>query len=152
MPFNIDPETLFRVEQSGQPVVVYECKLQGAPCGTTVEGTTTAISAHIRQHGITGQDSANKRRCSWGGCSKMLKKGNMARHILAHLGVKVCCSACGVVKSRRYILRAHIRSSELCQLASAEIVHGPEGHLIVPANWTAAMNVNDSSMCSLSMM
>ncbi|KAG2338841.1 hypothetical protein BDR05DRAFT_968837 [Suillus weaverae] len=134
---NVDHETLFRVEQSGQPVVVYECKLQGALCGMSVEGTTSAISSHIRGHGITGPDSASK-RCSWGGCSKMLKKGSMARHILAHLGVKVRCSVCGVVKCRHYVLRAHIRSSESCQLASAEIVHGPEGHLLVPTSWAAA--------------
>lgn len=137
MPVDVDPETLFRVEQSGQPDVVYECKLQGALCGMSVEGTTRAISAHIRLHDITGPASASK-RCSWGGCSKVLKKGSMARHILTHLGVKVCCSVCGVVKCRHYVLRAHIRSSELCQLASAEIVHGPEGHLLVPTSWAAA--------------
>ncbi|KAG1727131.1 hypothetical protein EDB19DRAFT_1833202 [Suillus lakei] len=137
---DVDPETLFRVEQSGQPVVVYECQLQGALCGMSMEGTPGAISAHIRRHGLNGPDGANK-RCTWGGCSKMLKKESMARHILAHLGVKVCCSVCGVVKCRHYVLRAHIRSSELCQSAFAEIVHGPEGRLLVPTSWAAPYQV-----------
>lgn len=137
---DVDPETLFRVEQSGQPAVVYECKLQGALCGMSVEGTTSAISAHIRWHGITGPDNASQ-RCSWGGCSKMLKKGSLARHIISHLEVKARCSVCGVVKCRDYVLREHMRSSELCQLASAEIVHGPEGRLLVPTSWAVPHQV-----------
>lgn len=137
---DVDPETMFRVERSGQPVVVYECKLQGALCGMSVEGTTRAISAHIREHGITGPDNASQ-HCSWDGCFKILKKGSLPRHILSHLGVKVRCSVCGVVKCRHYDLRAHIRSSELCQSASAEIVHGPEGHLLVPTSWAVVQQV-----------
>jgi hypothetical protein len=48
---------------------------------------------------------------------------------------------CKVVKCRHYVLRAHFRSSELCQLASAEIVHGPEGRLLVPTSWTVVHQV-----------
>ncbi|KAG0701320.1 hypothetical protein DFH29DRAFT_1000288 [Suillus ampliporus] len=83
---HVDPETIFRVDQSGQPVVLYECQLQ-VPCGLHVEGTTSAVSAHLRRHGIFGPDNTGT-MCTWGSCSKTLKKGSMPRHILAHLGVK----------------------------------------------------------------
>ncbi|KAG1861706.1 hypothetical protein F4604DRAFT_1787925, partial [Suillus subluteus] len=102
MPFdtlNVDPETAFRVEQGGQPLVVYECKLEGVPCGMFVEGTTNAVSAHLRRHGINSPDSA-RISCPWGGCSKTLKRGGLTRHILTHLGVKVRCSICEVVRCR----------------------------------------------------
>ncbi|KAG2071861.1 hypothetical protein BDR04DRAFT_1230802 [Suillus decipiens] len=134
---NVDPETFCRVEQSGRPFVVYECKLEGIPCGMFVEGTTSAVSAHLRRHGITGPDSANT-SCPWSGCSKILRRGGMARHILTHLGVKVRCSVCRVVKCRLDLLRAHIRSSESCGSAHIDTVHGPEGRLLVPTGWTTA--------------
>ncbi|KAG1797232.1 uncharacterized protein BJ212DRAFT_391151 [Suillus subaureus] len=137
---NVDPEAFFRVERSGQPLVVYECKLEGVPCGMFVEGTTSAVSAHLRGHGITGPDSAST-NCLWAGCSKALKRGGMTRHILTHLGVKVRCSVCGVVKCRLDILRAHIRSSELCRLACVDTVHGPEGRFLVPTGWTTTHQV-----------
>ncbi|KAG2150926.1 hypothetical protein DEU56DRAFT_908560 [Suillus clintonianus] len=91
MPLDIipaDPKIISRMYQSGQPIVLYECQLQGNSCGLHVEGTTSAMSAHLRTfHSITGQDSTSA-ICTWGGCSKTLKKGSMARHLLTHLGVK----------------------------------------------------------------
>jgi hypothetical protein len=137
---NVDPETISRMEQSGRPIVVYECKLQGVPCGMFVEGTTSAVSAHLRGHGMTGPDSA-RISCPWAGCSKILKRGGMTKHILTHLGAKVRCSVCGVVKCRLYLLRAHIRSSESCHLARVDIVHGPEGRLLVPTGWITTHQV-----------
>ncbi|KAG1863761.1 hypothetical protein F4604DRAFT_1683618 [Suillus subluteus] len=137
IPVTVDPETLFRMEQAGQPLVVYECGLQGTPCGMCLEGTTSAVSAHLRRHGVTGPDSAVT-ICTWGGCYKTLKKGSMTRHILAHLGVKACCSICGVVKCRYDLLRAHINSSETCHFAIADNVPGPEGYVVVPTSWAAA--------------
>ncbi|KAG1878327.1 hypothetical protein F4604DRAFT_1756610 [Suillus subluteus] len=119
------------MNQSNQPVVLYKCQLQGIPCGLHVEGTTCAVTAHLRRHGITGLDSTST-ICTWGGCSKTLKKGSMTRHLLTHLGVKACCSACGVVKCRDDLLRAHIKSSEPCHSAVANTVHGPEGYVLVP--------------------
>src|SRR6267154_1549616 len=104
---HVDPETICRMEQIGQPVVVYECKLQGVPCGLCVEGTTSAVSAHLRRHGITGPENAST-TCTWGGCSKTLKRGSMTRHILTHLSVKARCSVCGVKKCRYDLVRAQI--------------------------------------------
>lgn len=136
---HVDPETILRANQSGQPVVLYKCRLQGNLCGLYVEGTTSAMSAHLRRHGITGPDNIST-ICTWDGCSKTLKKGSMIRHLLTHLGVKVCCSACGVVKCRHDLLRAHIKSSEPChsQAAVANNVHGPEGRLFIPSGWATA--------------
>ncbi|KAG1858289.1 hypothetical protein C8R48DRAFT_674340 [Suillus tomentosus] len=74
IPITVDAETVLRIEQSGQPLVVYDCKLQGVPCGI---------------HGITGPDSAIT-TCTWDGCYKTLKKGSIVRHILTHLRVKHC--------------------------------------------------------------
>lgn len=132
---NVDPQTFHRVERCGHPLVVYECRLGAVPCGMFVEGTTTALSAHLREHGVPGPDNAST-SCSWAGCSKTLKRGAMPRHILTHLGVKACCSVCGVVKCRLDLLRAHIRSSELCRFAHADVVYGPEGRFLVPTSWT----------------
>ncbi|OAX39230.1 hypothetical protein K503DRAFT_769666 [Rhizopogon vinicolor AM-OR11-026] len=133
---HVDPRTLLRVEQSGQPAVVYRCKLQGVPCGLHVEGTASAVSAHLRGHGIIGPDNIST-TCMWGNCSKTLKRGSMTRHILTHLGVKVRCPVCGAVKSRYDTFRAHIKFSEPCHLASAEMVDGPEGRVLVPTAWFA---------------
>jgi len=137
---HMDPETIFRVNQSRQPVVLYKCQLHGALCGLYVEGTTSAISTHLRRHGITGPD-ATSTICTRGGCSKTLKKGSMTRHLLAHLGIKVRCSACGVVKCRHDLLRAHIKSSEPCHSAIADNVHGPEGRVLIPPGWAATHEV-----------
>ncbi|KAG2354895.1 hypothetical protein BDR07DRAFT_583565 [Suillus spraguei] len=130
----VDHETIIRVNQSGQPAVLYKCQLQGIPCGLHVEGTTSAVSAHLRRHGITGPDSTST-ICTWSGCSKTLKKGSMTRHLLTHLGVKVRCSACGVVMCRHDLLRAHIKSAEPCHSAIADTVRGPEGYVFVPPGW-----------------
>jgi hypothetical protein len=137
IPVTVDPQTLRRMEQSGQPLVVYECELWGAPCGMCLEGTTSAVSAHLRRHGIAGPDSAII-TCTWGGCYKTLKKGSMARHIRTHLGIKMRCSACGVVRCRHDLLRAHINSSGPCHFATANDVPGPEGCVVVPTSWVAA--------------
>ncbi|KAG2127721.1 uncharacterized protein EDB93DRAFT_197940 [Suillus bovinus] len=136
IPNMVDPETVFRMEQSGQPLVVYDCELQGAPCGMFVEGTTSAVSAHLRRHGITGPDSATT-TCTWDGCYTTLKKGSMARHILTHLGVKARCSVCGIVRCRSDVLLEHVESSGLCHLGIAENVSGPKGHIIYPTSWAA---------------
>jgi hypothetical protein len=137
---HVDPHTFLQVERSGQPVVVYECKLhqQGVPCGLCMEGTT-----NLREHGIPSSDDSNT-SCTWGTCSKTLKRGSLTRHILAHLGVKVRCSACGVVKCRHDLLRKHISSSEPCSFASVDTVDGPDGHIVVPTRWsTQRMGVCD---------
>ncbi|KAG2147999.1 hypothetical protein DEU56DRAFT_783476 [Suillus clintonianus] len=139
------PDATLQVENSGQPAVVYECKLQGTPCGMFVQGTTNAVSAHLRGHGITGPDSASI-SCTWNGCSMIITRGCMARHILTHLGVKVRCTVCGVVKCRRDILRAHMKSSEPCHFASVEVVHGPEGHALFPTGWTATHEVEGTEI------
>jgi len=130
----VDSHTFLQVEQSGQPVVVYKCQLQG--CELFVEGTTTAVSTHLRGHGITGGENAST-SCTWDSCFKTLKRGSMTRHFLSHLGVKVRCSVCGVVKCRQDLLRAHIKDSEQCQFASVDVVDGPEGRVLVPTGWSA---------------
>ena len=134
----VDPHTFLQVERSGQPVIVYKCQLQG--CNLFVEGTTSAVSAHLRGHYLAGPDSPSA-TCTWGTCSKTLKKGSMTRHILGHLGVKMRCSACGVVKCRLDLLRAHIKDSDPCLFASADVVNGPEGRVLVPTSWSAACQV-----------
>ncbi|KAJ8592678.1 hypothetical protein M405DRAFT_812398 [Rhizopogon salebrosus TDB-379] len=57
---------------------------------------------------------------------------------MEHLGVKARCSMCGVIMCRRDLIRAHIRSSEACHLASTDVVHGPEGRALVATGFTAA--------------
>lgn len=133
---DVDPETFTRVQQSGQPVVAYECKLQGPPCGVFLEGTHTAISAHLRLHGITSSDDTSV-TCTWGSCSKTFKWDNMTRHILTHMVVKARCSICGVVKCRPDVIRAHIKSSEQCRFAFCDVFHGPEGRVLVGTFGTA---------------
>ncbi|OJA12789.1 hypothetical protein AZE42_11490 [Rhizopogon vesiculosus] len=137
---HVDQHTLLQVQQSGPPTVVYRCELQGVPCGLFVEGTTSAVSAHLRGHGNIGPDNAST-SCTWGSCSETLKRGSLSRHILTHLGVKVRCSVCRVVMCRRDLIRAHIKTSTSCGFASAETVDGPEGHIVVPTTWSTAHQV-----------
>ncbi|OAX38402.1 hypothetical protein K503DRAFT_770517 [Rhizopogon vinicolor AM-OR11-026] len=137
---HVDPHTLLQVQQSGLPAVVYRCEIQGVPCGLFVEGTTSAMSAHLRGHGIVGPDNAST-SCTWGSCSKTFKRGSLSRHILTHLGVKVRCSVCRVVKCRRDLIRAHIKTSTSCHFASAETVDGPEGYIVAPMTWSAIHQV-----------
>ncbi|KAG1790719.1 uncharacterized protein HD556DRAFT_1537692 [Suillus plorans] len=115
IPITVDAETVLRIEQSGQPLVVYDCKLQ--------------VSAHLRRHGITGPDSAIT-TCTWDGCYKTLKKGSMARHILTHLRVKC----------RYDLFREHVKSPGPCHLAIADTVPGPGGLVISPMSWVADPN------------
>lgn len=143
MPFDIVPvdlETYLRVQRSDTPLVAYRCELQEVGCGMFVEGTTSAVSAHLRGHGITGPDTAST-SCTWAGCSKILQRRGMTRHILTHLGVKLRCSVCGVVKCRNDLLRAHITSSEQCRFASVDIVPGPQRHFLLPEGWVTAHQV-----------
>jgi hypothetical protein len=133
----VDPDTFSRMQQSDQPLVAYRCELQEGGCGMFMEGTTRAVAAHLRGHGITGSDTAST-SCTWGDCSKILKRGSMTRHILTHLGVKVRCSVCGIVMCRHDRLHAHIASSEQCHSASVDIVDGPHGHCLVPDSWLTA--------------
>jgi len=126
--------------QSNQSLVVYECKAAG-PCGLYLEGTQSAISAHLRRHGITASPDHNTIDCPWGGCSKTMKKDSLTRHILTHIGVRARCSMCGLVRSRSDVIRAHIASSESCKFAFSEVVHGPEGYAVVGTISTAAHQV-----------
>ncbi|OAX38401.1 hypothetical protein K503DRAFT_770516 [Rhizopogon vinicolor AM-OR11-026] len=137
---HVDPHTLLQVQQSGPPTVAYRCEIQGVSCGLFVEGTTSAVSAHLQGHGIIGPDNAST-SCTWGNCSKTLKRGSLSRHILTHLGVKVRCSVCRVVKCRRDLIRAHINTSASCHFASDETVDGPEGYIVVPMTWSAIHQV-----------
>lgn len=141
---HVDPHTFARVQQNNQPIVVYKCQLQGVPivqCGEFLEGTRTAISAHLHRHNITSSDGT-RITCPWGSCSKSFKWENMARHILTHMGVKARCSVCGVVMCRPDVLRAHIKSSEQCHFASCDVIHGPEGRYLVGPVGTATYQFN----------
>jgi len=129
VPVGVDPYTYLQVEQNCGPVVAYQCRSQG--CGLFMGGTTRAIAEHLKRHGITSSGDSNI-PCVWEGCTKILKKGSMPRHILAHIGVKVCCSVCGVVMCRHDVLRKHIRASQTCHLASVETHDGPQGILVFP--------------------
>ncbi|KAG1746185.1 hypothetical protein EDB19DRAFT_1954115 [Suillus lakei] len=78
---HVDPETILRVYQSGQPVILgspvdYMWKERPVQCPLICEDTALLV-----------QDSTSI-ICTWGGCSKILKKGSMTRHLLTHLGVK----------------------------------------------------------------
>jgi len=128
----IEPETYVRMQQSHQSLVVYECKAP-VPCGVFLEGTHTAISAHLRRHGIPASPDDNNISCPWGSCSKTIKRDSLPRHILTHMGVKARCSMCGLVRFRCDVIRAHIASSERCKFAFSDVVHGLEGYTLVGA-------------------
>ncbi|KAI6155763.1 hypothetical protein BKA82DRAFT_50880, partial [Pisolithus tinctorius] len=81
--------------------------LLGDGCTFPLEGTTTSIYSHLRHHGLNYRHR-DRAPCPWPECSKAMRWGNVARHILeCHLHVRLQCTHCGKTYTRSEGLGAH---------------------------------------------
>ncbi|KAI6105090.1 hypothetical protein EV401DRAFT_608027 [Pisolithus croceorrhizus] len=91
-------------------VGTYVCPF-GDGCTLPLESTTASIYAHLRLHGHVYSHRSHA-PCPWPGCSKEIRWGNVARHIIeCHLRVKLQC-VCGRTYARKGALVAHMNICE----------------------------------------
>ncbi|KAI6025309.1 hypothetical protein PISMIDRAFT_340141 [Pisolithus microcarpus 441] len=99
---------LWPAHSTGNPQRTYPCPL-GSGCAVPLEGTTTSVYRHLRRHGLI-HGHRDRAPCPWPGCHKDISWGNVARHIVErHLGVKLPCTFCGKLYTRKDSLNAHMR-------------------------------------------
>ncbi|KAI5999026.1 hypothetical protein EDC04DRAFT_1098030 [Pisolithus marmoratus] len=95
------------VSPSNNPLATYTCQLVNG-CPFPLEGTTTSIYLHLRDHGLIHKhrDCAP---CPWPMCYSVMRWGNVARHIIeGHLYVTKECVYCGKTYKRSVDLNAHM--------------------------------------------
>ncbi|KIK16741.1 hypothetical protein PISMIDRAFT_251985 [Pisolithus microcarpus 441] len=96
----------------------YTCPF-GDGCTSPLEFTTAAIYDHLRVHGHV-YSHRGRAPCPWLGCSKEMRWGNVARHIIErHLQVKLRCVWCGRTYARKRVLTAHMN---ICETHITDIV------------------------------
>lgn len=99
---------LWPAHSTGNLQRTYPCPL-GSGCAVPLEGTTTSVYRHLRRHGLI-HGHRDRAPCPWPGCHKDISWGNVARHIVErHLGVKLPCTFCGKLYTRKDSLNAHMR-------------------------------------------
>lgn len=92
---------------TSNPSITYICRL-GTGCPFPLNGTTTSIYLHLRDHGPIHKHR-DRAPCPWLGCSKAMRWGNVARHIIErHLDVKQECVYCGKKYKRSGDRNAHL--------------------------------------------
>ncbi|KAI5999024.1 hypothetical protein EDC04DRAFT_1422608 [Pisolithus marmoratus] len=92
---------------ANNPSATYACQL-GNGCPSPLEGTTTSIYLHLRNHGLIHKHR-ERAPCPWPRCSKPMRWGNVARHIIeCHLDVTKECMYCGKTYKRSVDLNAHM--------------------------------------------
>lgn len=91
----------------------YACQnvTDGLACQDEVAGTVGAVRNHLKRiHNfhVSGKDTV---MCPWTGCNKPMQAENLPRHIVTcHFHVKVRCTACGVLLSRRDVQYSHVNA------------------------------------------
>ncbi|KAI6035683.1 hypothetical protein EDC04DRAFT_2190120 [Pisolithus marmoratus] len=107
LPDNSAAANRFRqTHPAGNPMITYVCLLKPG-CTLPLEGTTTSVYRHLRQHGLIHKHR-DRASCPWPGCPKEMFWGNIARHIVeSHLGVKLHCMFCGKEYTRSENLHVH---------------------------------------------
>lgn len=90
----------------------YQCRfdLDGRPCSKWLIGDRVRISQHLRRYHNVQSAVTGHARCFWENCSntKAMKRENLARHVVTHLGVKWRCPHCGVEFSRDDAVHRHL--------------------------------------------
>lgn len=90
----------------------YACPL-GDGCPLPLESTTASVYVHLRLHGHVYNHRGHA-PCPWPECSKEMRWGNVARHIIErHLWVKLQCVWCGRAYTRKGALAAHMNVCEV---------------------------------------
>ncbi|KAF9221007.1 hypothetical protein BS17DRAFT_786343 [Gyrodon lividus] len=115
-------------------LTLYRCNWGVRSCGKWIEGNSTSIRAHIRDHGVVVKDG-ERTHCRWGNCGMEVLFSNVARHVMSqcHLGIRMGCSRplCGFTATREYIMEKHRNDCEPCAGATTVTLHGPGGQVFV---------------------
>jgi hypothetical protein len=110
----------------------YQCRfdLNGSPCNKWVIGDRVRVAQHLRQHHRIQTDSTGHASCLWDNCthSKPIKRENLARHVVMHLGVKWKCGHCSEMFSRDDAVQRHIERvlRGMGDVPEAEVIPGRE--------------------------
>lgn len=95
------------VHAPGNPMGTSGCPWESA-CALPLGDTTGLVYAHLRAHNFIHNHSA-RAGCPWPLCSREMRWGNVARHILErHLRMRVQCVFCGHTYSRNEALQTHM--------------------------------------------
>ena len=87
---------------------IFVCQWMGpfGPCQHEFYGRD--LSAHLREvHGLGGAENSPV-TCAWHGCTAVLNRGNLARHVKSkHLSIMYPCATCNQRFTRQYNLSQH---------------------------------------------
>lgn len=103
----------------------FRCRWQN--CGIWITPDKEAVKDHLtRIHNVVFKEKSTELTCcNWVGCSSTLQRCGLARHFLAHLGLKWLCSVCNGAYSRPDSVRYHADRQPRCELAQAISIPSP---------------------------
>ncbi|KAJ8587744.1 hypothetical protein M405DRAFT_821047, partial [Rhizopogon salebrosus TDB-379] len=89
-----------------QPFDFYPSEPQHGTCPQTTSGSSIS---HQESHVPVAQGDQESVKCTWSGCSRVVKKGSYTRHVNeTHLRkAKAVCARCGRVFLRTYTRNNH---------------------------------------------
>jgi hypothetical protein len=95
-------------EMDAQPFDFYPSTPQPGTCPEWQTLSGSSIS-HQESHVPVAQGDQEKVKCTWSGCSRVVKKGSYTRHVNEmHLRkVKAVCARCGRAFPRTYMKKNH---------------------------------------------
>ena len=91
---------------------VFECQWirNGSPCNANVMADRRSVVEHLQHiHDMKPGEEKFRQACFWEGCTRVLNKESLARHILTvHLKEKVQCAECRLSFAREDSLKRHL--------------------------------------------
>ena len=98
--------------QSAPQTRIFECQWirNGSPCNVSVMADRRSVVEHLQHmHDMKSGEEKFRQACLWEGCTRVLNKESLARHILTvHLKEKVQCAQCGLSFAREDSLKRHL--------------------------------------------
>ncbi|KAL4068719.1 hypothetical protein V8B97DRAFT_794696 [Scleroderma yunnanense] len=105
------PENNGEAEHIHNETTSYRCRwdVGNSPCNSEIIGRRACIEKHLRAHHRIQKD-LNEVTCLWEGCTrrKMMKRENLARHLITHIGIQPTCPHCGKKFSRADAIQRHL--------------------------------------------
>ncbi|KAF9234188.1 hypothetical protein BU15DRAFT_52920 [Melanogaster broomeanus] len=114
----------------------YRCRfdLNGSPCNMWIIGERVRVARHLRHYHHIQSSSAGRAFCGWDNCThrKPMKRENLPRHVVMHLGVKWRCHHCMEMFSRDDAVQRHIERVRPQGEAdpAIEVIPGREGRTL----------------------
>ncbi|KAG2070438.1 hypothetical protein BDR04DRAFT_1155468 [Suillus decipiens] len=102
------PQDIFPYSSNYEPATGDFLSHHGAhPDGQAASGSSTKLDEQPLVTVVQGVQE--KVRCSWSGCSRVVKKENLSRHVneVHRRRIKVVCNQCGNGFARPYLMRDH---------------------------------------------